>query len=279
VFESERALAALTVPAFAVDPDVYERAGLAAPVAAQRLRAASARAAAEHQELATAHASNLATCRRLLGLPAPAAIELVPPAADWLPDPAFDEQVLLARPDLALTAARFQVADAAFRQAVWEQYPSLMIGPEFPLNGDPLQWMGVLRLPVFAAGRAAAAQARRDAARAELEAAWTAASSEASIAAAELTALAAAAAGTGAALAASAADLQSALVLVQVEDDAFDRLVDAATMAVRETMEHRQAVLALARARVRRAVVCGWPAAAAGAAPGLAGIAKAKEGS
>jgi len=249
------------VPDFAIDPAAFARAGLASPVAVRQVNASAARARAERIALDAARADNLAEFRRLLGLPDREPIELLAPAASWLPAKQGGS-ALLSRPDVAVAAARFRTADAAFRRAVQQQYPSLMIGPEFPLTGDPLQAMAVLRLPVGAQGRAVAARERRDAARAGLEAALLAASREASAAEAELATAEAAQNAAEAGLQASSGSLQSALILLQTETDAFGTLADAAAMAMRDTMERRQSALTLARARVRRAVAWGWPAEA-----------------
>ncbi|HEX5050718.1 MAG TPA: hypothetical protein VFZ65_03000, partial [Planctomycetota bacterium] len=73
------------------------------------------------------------------------------------------------------------------------------------------------------------------------------------------------AAAAAAGQAASAVALRSALVAAAVELDAFDRVAEAAGMAVRDTMERRVASVAEARARVRAAVAAGWPVARPGA--------------
>ncbi|HEX5050500.1 MAG TPA: hypothetical protein VFZ65_01895, partial [Planctomycetota bacterium] len=185
-FAVHEALAPLDVPDITIDAAAFERAGLAGPVAAARVRAAQARAGAEALELANARAANLATLRELLGLHRDTPLELESP--DEVQQPPAGDASLLQRPDLTLAAARFDVADAEFRRAVADQYPSLMIGPEFALTGGPLAAMAVLRLPVGMHGRAAAAGDRREAARADLAAAYLAASREAHEAQLDLTA-------------------------------------------------------------------------------------------
>ncbi|MBM4062881.1 MAG: hypothetical protein FJ265_17570 [Planctomycetes bacterium] len=266
-FAVEQALAGLHAPDLPVDAEVFERAGLAAPAMAAQLRAAQARGQAEATELQNARAMNRAELCRLLGLPADAQVAFA--AGPLPPAPPRSDAALLARPDLALAAARFRLADAEFRRAVRDQYPSLMIGPEIPLRGDPLQWMAVLKLPIGAHGAAAAAGERREAARAELAAAWLAASAEARQAGLEADTARAQASATEASLEASERALRTALVGANVEIDAFDRIAETAAMAVRDTMEHRVAAVAAARASVRAAVSCGWPGdeAAAEVAP------------
>lgn len=259
-------LAELTVPEVALDVGAFTAAGLASPVAAARVRSAQARAASELAELDRMRAQNLATLRRLLGLPRDAALACEPPGPDYVQQPPATEAALLARPDLALATARFRTADGDFRRAVSEQYPMILIGPEFNLRGGPLEAMGMLRLPLLAHGEARAARDRRDAARATLEDAFLEASSAATAAESELAAARATAAATAAGLAASATALASARAGLQVEVEAFDRFADAAQMALRDTMEHRMAAVANARAVVRRAAAFGWPLAN-GAAP------------
>jgi hypothetical protein len=258
-FAVDGALAGLDVPPIDVPVDAFEQAGLAGPLAAAQVRSAMARAEAERVELQNARESNLAEVRALLGLPARAALELVPGGAIVAP---ATEAGLLQRPDLALAAAKFGLADAEFRAAVADQYPTLMVGPEIPLKGDPLQAMAVLRLPIGMHGRAAAAGERREAARAELAAAYLAASREAGNAARERETASAQAKAAAASQQASAVALRTSLVGADVEPDAmaFERIAEAAGMVVRETMERRVASVGAARAGVRAAVACGWPA-------------------
>ena len=171
-FLMDAALASLSTPALPVDAAAFERAGLAAPAAAEQVRGAQARAAAIDLQLAREREANRAALRRLLGLPAGTAVEFAAVDADLLQQPAASDAAVLSRPDLALATARFRVADAEFRKAVADQYPSLMVGPEFPLRGGPLEAMAVLRLPLGMGGLAIAARERREAARAALAAAW-----------------------------------------------------------------------------------------------------------
>jgi len=268
IYEVGRALAALAVPSLALDADAYQRAGLASPLAADQLRAAQARANAERIELDQTRERLLADFRRLIGLPEYEPVELVPSDPAWLRQPEATDQALLARPDLAVAAATFRTADAAFRRAVLEQYPSLMIGPDIPLLGAPLQAMAVLRLPIGASGRAIAARERREAARAELEAVCLEASRQAHHADADLAAAEANAEAAMAGQRASENMLAGALIEARVDGDAFERVANAAAMAMRDTMERRAAALELARARVRRAVAYGWPVSSTVAAEG-----------
>ncbi|MCA8949435.1 MAG: hypothetical protein KDE27_08020, partial [Planctomycetes bacterium] len=187
VFAVEAVLTGLEPPAVEVDTDAFERAGLASVVDAAIVRAARSAAAAERATIAAERDRNRARFRRLLALPDAAEVTLVPsPNGTSAP---HTDAALLTRPDLALALARFRVADGAFRTAVAAQYPTFAIGPEIPLNGNPLEWMATLRLPVGGWGRADAARERREAARAELEAAYLRAAEEAT--AADLTAAAA----------------------------------------------------------------------------------------
>lgn len=261
-FLVDAALAELTVPDVALDAGAFAAAGLASPVATARLQAAQARAASERAELDRLRAQNLAGLRHLLGLPRDAALSCEPPPADYVRQPPATDAALLARPDLALATARFRTADADFRRAVDDQYPMVLIGPEFMLRGGPLEAMGMFRLPLLAHGEARAARERRDGARATLEDAFLEASSEATAADSELAAATATSAATAAGLAASMQALASARAAVEVEVAAFDRFAEAAQMALRETMDHRMATVARARASARRAMAFGWPLSA-----------------
>jgi outer membrane protein TolC len=264
IFVMDTALRSLSVPDLAVDVAEFERAGLASPIAAEQVRAAQARAAAETFELAREAEANRAALRNLLGLPAGTPVELAPSDAEPLRQPQATDGAVLARPDLALATARFRVADAEFRAAVADQYPSLMLGPEFPLRGDPLELMAILRVPIGMAGRAEAARERREAARATLASAYVQASNGACTAERELAAAAAGETGAALSLRASTRELATARIALQVEIEGFDRYAKAAAMVVRDTMERRAATTAHVRARVQRAVAYGWPLTGSG---------------
>jgi outer membrane protein TolC len=258
-FALEAALAALRVPDLDIDAAPFERSGLASSTAAHQLRAAQARMAAESLALARERAQNLARLRDLLGLPATTVVTFAEAEAHPVVQPAAGEPALLQRPDVALAAARFRIADAEFRRAVADQYPSVMLGPEFPLGGGPLEAMAVLRLPLGMAGLAVAADLRRDAARAQLTAAYLQASNGADRAEHELTLARAAEAAAAAGLRASTQALAVARVALQVDVDPFAAVAEAASMVARDTMEHRAAVTARVRAEVQRAMAYGWP--------------------
>ena len=262
VFVVDRALAALpAAPAIAVDVDAFVAAGLASPHAAATVRSAVAGAEAERLAVAAERTTLQAELRRLLGLAPASQIELVPPPAAWPPLPPSAEATVLRRPDLAETLVRYQVADAEFRKLVADQYPALMIGPDFALRGSGVDPMAILRLPLGGAGPATAARDRREAARSRLRDAVLAATNEAGSAAARLEAAEAKARAASANAEAAGKALVVAGVALQVEVDAFERLAEKAPMVVREAMEARDAATAAARARVRAAVAAGWPVA------------------
>ncbi|MEZ6038787.1 MAG: hypothetical protein R3F29_15005 [Planctomycetota bacterium] len=266
-FVVDAALTALEVPDVALDVSAFERAGLASPLAAARLRAAQARAASERAELTTMRERNLAKLRYLLGLPRGATIVCAPLPPDHLQQPAGDDASLRMRPDLRLAVERYRTADAAFRVAVWEQYPMPMLGPDIMLGGGPLQWMGMLRWPLLQQGIARAAGERRDAARATLEDALLEAHRGATDAELALTAAQATVAATGAARDAALQALDAAKAALEVQGDAFDRFAEAAAMSLRETMEHRVATERAARAATQRAMAFGWPLSVAATTP------------
>tara|TARA_R110002072_G_scaffold109160_1_gene236293 strand:- start:62074 stop:63303 length:1230 start_codon:yes stop_codon:yes gene_type:complete len=253
------ALQKLQVADLNLDIESFERAGLASPVAALQLRAAQARSTSEQAQLTRERSDNLARLRELLGLPDSAELTITASTDDWLQQPDGTASDLVTRPDLSLAAAQFQVADAEFYQTVTEQYPSLQIGPNISLAGDPLRAMAVLQIPIGMQGLAEAARERREATRSELEAAFLLAKREASVSDQQLLATQADAAATAAGLQASTTAFDAARASIEVEVDAFAMFADAASMVMRNTMEHRSAVLAHARAEVQRAVAYGWP--------------------
>ena len=252
-------LESLRVPQVGVDVDAFERAGLAAPAVAQRLRAAQAAAHAEDLALLLERERWLSRLRTLLGLAPGTEVTLRLPAEPVVAQPPADLDAVLSRPDLALALARLHVADAEFRRAVADQYPSIVLGPEIPLRGGMLEAMAVLRLPIGMAGRAEAARERREAARAELAAAWVRAGNEAHTADQELAAAESAASAAASAAEAHAQLLTVAVAGLEVEVDGFDRAAELAGMAVTTATERRKAVAEQVRARVARAVAFGWP--------------------
>lgn len=262
VFVASRALAGLpALPAVDVDVEAFVAAGLASSLAASSVRAAAVGAEAERRALHADHATLAADLRRLLGLSADSRFDLVPPPADWPPLPPADEVSVLRRPDLAETLARYEVADAEFRRAVADQYPALMLGPDFALRGSGVDPMAILRWPLGASGPAEAARERRSAAGSRLRDAVLAASGEALAAATRHEAAAARARAASATAEAAGRAFVAAAVALQVEVDAFDRVAERALMMVREAMDAREAAMAAARARVRAAAAAGWPAA------------------
>lgn len=264
VFAHHRALDGLQqVPLIAVDSEVFATAGLASPVAIDQVRGAAAAADAERHAIDTEKATQIAELRQMLGLSPASELDLVLPPADWPQVPPADEETLLRRPDLALALARYRTADAEFRKAVADQYPSLMIGPDVPLRGGTIDPMAVLRLPLGASGPAEAARERRNAARSRVSDALALAANEASSWAAQHETAVVRERAARASARASAHAFAAATAALQVEVDAFERVSEKAPMAVRDTMEAREAAVAAARARVRSAVAAGWPAAEA----------------
>ena len=258
-FLVDAALNNLQVEDLQLDVDAFVSAGLASRVAAQQLLAAQARALSEQAELQRARQINQARLRELLGLPASAELLLAEIDQQWLLQPDGTDQQLLSRPDLALAAARFEVADASFYQAVTDQYPALQVGPNISLMGDPMRAMAMLQIPIGMHGLAEAARERREAAPADTETAFLQARREATNSDAQLAAANAVASATAAAVQANIAALRSARAALEVEVDAFAQVANIAGMVVRETMEHRIAAITKARAIAQRAVAYGWP--------------------
>ncbi len=258
-FHIHKALQELQVTDLDLDVDSFERAGLASPVAAMQLRAAQARSHSEQVELTRERSDNLARLRELLGLPDHAQLTITAIVDDWLQQPEGTASEIVTRPDLSLAAARFEVADAELYQAVTEQYPSLKLGPNISLIGNPMRAMAMLQIPIGMQGLAEAARERREATRSELESAFLHARREASLSQQQLIATQAVAAATAAGLRSSAAAFDAARASIKVEVDAFAKFANAATKVMRNTMEHRRAVLARVRAEVQRASAYGWP--------------------
>ncbi|MFT4843238.1 MAG: cobalt-zinc-cadmium efflux system outer membrane protein [Planctomycetota bacterium] len=258
-FRIHETLQQLQVADLELDVASFERAGLASPVAAMQLRAALARSNSERVELARERSDNLARLRELLGLPDAAELIITAIDANWLQQPEGTASDIITRPDLSLAAARFEVADAEFYQAVTEQYPSLQLGPNVSLTGNPLRAMAMLQVPIGMQGLAEAAREHREATRAELESAFLQATREASVSQQQFVATQAVAMATAAGLQSSTTAFHAARASIEVEVDAFAKFANAATTVMRNTMEHRRAVLEHVRAEVQRATAYGWP--------------------
>lgn len=260
VFATQRVLDEQRPPTVLVPSAVFAAAGLASPAAVAEAEAAAANAQAEHAAIAAERAALRAELIALLGAAPGSTPQLTHPPADWPPVREPDTTAIHARPDLALALALYRTADAELRKAVAEQYPSLMVGPDFPLGAGMIEPMAIVRLPLDARGPARAANERREAARLRVAAALLAAHAEVDTAHAAHTAAAQRADATRAAAAATRAKLQVAEAALATEVDAFETFADRAPMAVRDAVEARMAAVAAARARVRLAVACGWPA-------------------
>ena len=262
VFAAHSELAGLQAPRFAADVDAFANAGLASANAVAQAKAALAGAAAEQHALAAERTALQAELRQLLGIARPDPVVLIPPDTSF-PDAApASEATLLQRPDLAITHARYRIAEAEFARACADQYPSLQIGPDLPLGASGIEGMAWFRIPLDAAGPAHAARERRIAARANLVEAFVAANAEVTTAQLAANAAQFRRAATAHAAAASAHAAASAEAALAVEADVFERFAERATMAVRDAAEHRIAAVAAARARIRLATSAGWPVTA-----------------
>ncbi len=264
VFAHHRVLDDLQpLPKVAVERDAFAAAGLASPVAIEQMRGAALAADVELHAIATEKATQIADLRQLLGLSPDSELDLVLQPSDWPAAMPTDEATLLRRPDLALALARYRTADAEFRKAIMDQYPSLMIGPDVSMLSGAVDPMAILRVPFGAAGPARAAHERRNAARSRLVAALTLATNEAETTVAQYEAAALREQAAIVSAQSSARAFAAALAALAVEIDAFERLSEKAPMAVRDAREAREAAIASARAKVRSAVAAGWPSAEA----------------
>ncbi|MDH3591328.1 MAG: hypothetical protein OER88_05590, partial [Planctomycetota bacterium] len=216
-FLVERVLRDRAVPAIDLDADRFHTAGLASDADRQRVDFARTAEAAEHETVAAQREANLAHVRELLGLGSAAPVELVLPE-----DPAFatvrDARVI-DRPDLARVLAAYYTADAEFRRAVIEQYPTLELGGEIAWNGSGSGGLVALRIPLGAAEPARAAGERREAARIAVEAALLQAQREAAVHAAQLRAADARAVAFGKRAVAATALYEAALARLDVFPD------------------------------------------------------------
>ena len=244
----ERVLAETAMPAVDADPGMFERAGLASPTERARVTYARQKERAERFTVVALRVENAARLRMLLGVGPQARLEIVTPEEREFP-PLPQARDVMARPDLAVALARYTVADAEFRAAVYDQYPTFGLGPVY--NWNLLRWGLLLpmRIPVGAAGPARAAGLRREAARLKVEEVLIAAQQDAvaSRARFDWTAAQDTAARTGAD--AAAMDLRFALVHLEVTPDAFGHLAKAAPEAVER----------MARARTALAQAYAWP--------------------
>jgi cobalt-zinc-cadmium efflux system outer membrane protein len=256
IYAVEAALDARAPLEVDADPEAFLAAGLASEVAAAMLRAAKEAEASERRRVEALRKENAARLRALLGVGPGAALALVPPA-EGFPD-APDR--LLDRPDLALAVARYRTADAEFRRAVVEQYPSLAAGPEIALRAGEVSGLVELKIPIGASRSARAASERREARRAEVEAALLAARRDAEEGAAAFEAAAARARAASASASAMASAFRAAKARLEVEPDAFEAMADLAGRAVAESAMAREAAVEAAQARVRLARARGWPA-------------------
>ncbi|MGQ0615312.1 MAG: hypothetical protein ACT4PV_16395 [Planctomycetaceae bacterium] len=258
-FLVERVLRTCGPPSIDLDAEPFERAGLASRSGAAQARAARAARAAEGRANDAERRSNLAYFRHLLGLDRDAPVDLALPDEEFPPLPAASRENLLRRPDLAVALASYKVADAEFRQAVADQYPSLSLGSEISWTGGGVAGLVGVRVPLGASRPARAAGERREAARIGVEAALLIAQQDA------VEAEEAYESGTARARAAAlgaqgmATMYQAAATRLELEPDGFEMAADVAVRAVADAVMAREAAVAAARARVRRARAYGWP--------------------
>jgi len=255
-FFVDAALQGRGVPRIEFDEERFARAGLASQADRERVAFARKAERAERRTIAAERAANLARLRSLLGLGPDADVELV----GEIELPPFEPDRILRRPDLAVAVSRYYVADADFRRAVTEQYPSFDVGGEISFDGSGFGGLVALRIPVGARAPARAAGERREAARHAVEEALLEAWRQAVAHAAAHAAAAAQADAFAARAAAARTGYAAALRRLDVEPDAFGHAADRASLAVRTAIQARDRAVAAARARARYADAYGWPA-------------------
>jgi len=254
-----RVLDAQTLPPALPPTERFVTAGLASEFERAAIDAVARDRDAEAIAVRSEQTKINAELASLLGLAPTTALQL---NLEEMPDTPIegDRDRLLSRPELDVAGARYAVADAAFREAVVRQYPTLELGPSFhwPLS----TWTGFadVRVPFGADKPARAAEARRDAARHAFDAALIDALAEAESVTAEH---AAAAAWEAAQLqSARTADVDYDVERTRLDVDArpsLSRLAGAARRAVHAARERRMAETNERRVRVMRAGVYGWP--------------------
>lgn len=259
-FVVDRALAELRDADHRVDVAAFVRAGLEAGSAEI---AASATAAAWAAEVAARDAErkrNQLALARALGLPPGSEVRPALAAPAW---PAVMDvspaAVVAARADVQRRVASFESADRALRVAVRAQFPSLIIEPG--LAFDPATGFGSVRLrvPTGMGGAVCAAEAEREAARADVESAVLDALREAGEARESWIADVAALSAARRRAESSAALLQSARIRLEVASGSPVETVLAADAVVDAAAGLRAATIDEARSRVRAARAAGWP--------------------
>ncbi len=256
----ERALVGLVQPGYRVDVSSFVRAGLESG-SAETAAAATEEAwrAEQAARVAEAESARLALVRAL-GLPPGSPMQVAPVPAEWPTVPAADPAALVsARADVQRRIAAFETADRELRLAVRGQYPSVILEPAVAF--DPATLFGAvrLRLPTGMSGAVRAAEAAREAARADVESAVLDAQREAGEARAHWTAAGAALSAARKRAEASSALLASSRLRLEVASGSPVETVAAADAVVEAAASLRAAALEEARARVRAARAAGWP--------------------
>lgn len=260
IFAVERALAELRDVDHGVDVAAFVRAGLEAGSAEV---AASATAAAWAAEAAARDSERKRTrlaLVRALGLPPGSDVrpELAPSSwpAVGAPSPAA---VVAARADIQRRVAAFESADQELRVAVRAQFPALILEPGLAV--DPATAFGAVRLrvPTGMAGVVRAAEAAREAARADVESSVLDALREAGESREFWIADVAALSAARRRAESSSALLQSARIRLEVASGSPVETVLAADAVVDAAVGLRVATVDEARSRVRAARAAGWP--------------------
>ncbi|MBL8899275.1 MAG: TolC family protein [Planctomycetes bacterium] len=261
IYLAAERLEQLRAPRFDVDERAFERAGLASPNAVARLRSARLAVELEQQEIAAERERLRARFARRLGVPRERAPRMrfeVQAAGEFQ----AEAQVAVdfaARPDLRVAEARYLRAEAALYEAAAAQYPRLRLGPEWMIGSSSWGGMFQVYLPLDAGGPVRAARARREAARAELDATWLAAEEELRLLEQDLALASARTRQLEEATRAAELALQSARAELELGAGAFEMVAERAAMVVREAGERRMAQLReaelLARAGARGGAV------------------------
>ncbi|MBL8899455.1 MAG: TolC family protein [Planctomycetes bacterium] len=258
-------------PSLDLDERAFEQAGFASPNAVARLRAARLAIALEQREVDAERERLRARLARRLGVPLAKAPALRFDAGVRATFRASAPGVVAfeQRPDLLVAEARYLRAEAALSEAAVAQYPRLRLGPEWMIGSS--SWGGFFQvsLPLDAGGPVRAARARREAARAELDATWLAAEEELRVLEQDVMTATARAQQLDAAADSAELGVRSARAQLEISADGFEMIAERAAMWAREAGERRMAHLReaelLARSGARAGVVPGATAAQAAA--------------
>lgn len=261
-YATEQALASLPDPKITLDIEAFEKAGLASDAVLSAAKAVNAEGEAEARVIAARLADVRREIARLIGsAPTTTILPLGWDEAAPTIDAPDRRTLLLARGDLQTLMAAWHTADRRFRFEVERQYPTIVAGLGHNITLDaPMQLVGI-QLPLDAPSRARAAKHARTAAFHELESGVLAAMHDAESTLLDLQAAGARRDGARARLEAADDLLTAERAHLETSAAGLGRVVFVAGRRVDAARMLREAVVAHARAHVEAARAAGWPSA------------------